>query len=190
MRKIVAGLFISLDGVVERPDQWHFGYFSPEMGEIVGGQMGEADTMLLGRQTYQEFASYWPQQDSSVPPADFMNGVQKVVVSNTLKDPEWTPVTVISGDVNGQLKALKEQPGGDISITGSPTLVRTLLRDGLLDELRLLVHPIVVGKGKRLFDGAEEQTGLALLSTKEIANGVMYQVYGPAPIPANEIPEM
>ena len=188
VRKIVAGLFISLDGVVERPDQWHFGYFSPEMGAIVGEQMATAGVMLLGRQTYQEFASYWPQQSSDVQPADFMNGVRKVVVSNTLKEGDWEPTTIVSGDVNAQLTALKEEPGKDISITGSATLVRTLLRDGLLDELRLLVHPIVVGKGKRLFDGAAESTGLELLSTRTISNGVLYQVYGPAPIPSNEPP--
>jgi dihydrofolate reductase len=188
MRKIVAGLFISLDGVVERPDQWHFGYFSDEMGAIVGEQMAEADTMLLGRQTFDEFASYWPQQGPEVPGSEFINGTQKIVVSNTLKDVDWQPTTIISGDVNGQLTALKEQPGKDIAITGSPTLVRTLLRDGVLDELRLLVHPIVVGKGQRLFDGAEESTGLALLSTRTLPNGVLYQVYGPAPIPANEVP--
>jgi dihydrofolate reductase len=186
MRKIVAGLFISLDGVVERPDQWHFPYFSDEMGAIIGEQMGEADTMLLGRQTFEEFASYWPQQGPEVPGSEFINGSQKIVVSNTLKQVDWQPTTIVSGDVNGQLTALKDQPGQDIAITGSPTLVRSLLRDGVLDELRLLVHPIVVGKGQRLFDGAEETTGLELLSTRTIPNGVMYHVYGPAPIPQKE----
>jgi dihydrofolate reductase len=189
MRKIVAGLFISLDGVVERPDQWHFPYFSDEMGAIIGQQMGEADTMLLGRQTFEEFASYWPQQGPEVPGSEFINGSQKIVVSNTLKQVDWQPTTIVSGDVNGQLTALKYQPGQDIAITGSPTLVRSLLRDGVLDELRLLVHPIVVGKGQRLFDGAEETTGLELLSTRTIPNGVMYHVYGPAPIPQNEAPD-
>jgi dihydrofolate reductase len=189
MRKIVAGLFISLDGVVERPDQWHFPYFSPEMGEIVGAQMGETDAMLLGRQTYQEFASFWPEQDSDVEPAGFMNGVQKIVVSNTLTEGDWQPALIVSGDVNGQLAALKAQPGKHMSITGSASLVRSLLRDGLLDELRLLVHPIVVGKGQRLFDNLDESIGLALLSTRTIPNGVLYQVYGPAPIPVSDQPE-
>lgn len=188
MGKIVAGLFISLDGVVERPDQWHFGYFSPEMGNVVGAQMGESDAMLLGRRTYQEFASFWPEQDSDVEPAKFMNDVPKVVVSNTLTAGDWQPVTIISGDVSGQLAALKEQ-GRSMSITGSATLVRSLLRDGLLDELRLLVHPIVVGKGQRLFEDVDEPIGLALLSTETLPNGVLYQVYGPAPIPANDRPE-
>ncbi|MDH2430894.1 dihydrofolate reductase family protein [Sphaerisporangium sp. TRM90804] len=187
MRKIVAGLFISLDGVVEEPGEWHFPYFSDDMGEVVDSQMAASDTMLLGRRTYQDFADYWPNQTSDEEPADYMNGVQKVVVSNTLEKAEWEPTTIISGDdVNAQLNALKAQPGKDISITGSPTLVRTLLRDGVLDELRLLVHPIVVGKGERLFDGSAESTGLKLLSSRTIANDVLYLVYAPAPIPENE----
>lgn len=189
MRKIVAGLFISLDGVVERPDQWHFPYFSDEMGAVIGEQMAAADTMLLGRKTFEEFASFWPEQGPEVPASEFINGSQKIVVSNTLKQVDWQPTTIVSGDVNGQLTALKDQPGQEIAITGSPTLVRSLLRDGVLDELRLLVHPIVVGKGLRLFDGAEETTSLELLSTRTIANGVMYHVYGPAPIPRNEEPD-
>ncbi|WP_248964760.1 dihydrofolate reductase family protein [Sphaerisporangium perillae] len=184
MRKIVAGLFISLDGVVESPEKWHFPYFSDDMGAVVGGQMAETDTMLLGRRTYQAFAEHWPHQSSDEPPADFMNGVQKVVVSTTLDKAEWEPATIISEDVNDQLTALKAQPGKDISITGSPTLVRTLLRDGMLDELRLLVHPIVVGHGQRLFDGAAESIGLTLVSSRTIGNGVLYLVYAPAPIPA------
>ena len=101
MRKIVAGLFISLDGVYEAPDQWHFPYFDDEMGAEVGAMMGGSDTMLLGRQTYEEFASYWPQQSSDVEPADYMNNTPKLVVSNTLKTPlTWQNSTLISGNVN------------------------------------------------------------------------------------------
>src|SRR4051794_39101600 len=112
MRKIVAGLFISLDGVVEAPNLWHFPYFNDEMGQEVGGKMAESDTILLGRQTYQEFASYWPHQSSDVPPADFMNNTPKVVVSNTLTSvDDWQNSTLISGNVNEELRKLKEQPG-------------------------------------------------------------------------------
>jgi dihydrofolate reductase len=186
MRKIIAGLFISLDGVVERPDQWHFPYFNDEMGEAVGGGMSEADTILLGRKTYEEFASYWPQQPSDVPPADFMNGTPKVVVSNSLEKADWEPTTIISGDVVGQLNALKEQPGKSINIIGSPTLVRTLLRDGVLDELRLLVHPIVVGEGQRLFDPSDGTIGLRLTSSTTFATGVLNLIYERAPLGDNE----
>jgi dihydrofolate reductase len=144
--------------------------------------------MLLGRQTFEEFASFWPEQGPEVPASEFINGTQKIVVSNTLKQVDWQPTTIVSGDVNGQLTALKDQPGKDISITGSGTLVRSLLRDGVLDELRLLVHPIVVGKGQRLFDNVNEAIGLELVSSRTIANGVSYQIFRPAPIPANDRP--
>src|ERR1700754_833040 len=127
MRKIVAGLFISLDGVYESPFEWHFPYFNDEMGEDVGGQMAGNDTMLLGRQTYEEFASYWPHQSNDVPPADFMKNTPKVVVSTTLKTAEWQNSTIVSGNVAEELTKLKQQPGKNIGITGSGTLVRSLL---------------------------------------------------------------
>jgi dihydrofolate reductase len=180
MRKIVAGLFVSLDGVMESPEKWHFPYFNDEMGEAVGAQMAEADTMLLGRRTYEAFAAYWPHQGSEVELADHMNNTPKLVVSNTLRSPEWQNSTLISGDVAQELRRLKEQPGKDISITGSATLVRSLLRDGLLDELRLLVHPIVVGTGKRLFEEEREPIPLKLLDSKTFSTGVLYLTYGPA----------
>jgi dihydrofolate reductase len=186
MRKIVAGLFISLDGVVSRPDAWHFPYFNDEMGEAVGSTMAESDTMLLGRKTYEEFASYWPHQPSDVPPADFMNGTPKLVVSNTLTSADWEPTTVISGDVVGQLNELKTQPGKNIGITGSPTLVRSLLRDGVLDELRLLVHPIVVGEGQRLFDPSDGMIGLRLTSSTTFKTGVLHLIYERAPLADND----
>ena len=105
MRKIVAGLFISLDGVVEAPDQWHFPYFNDEMGEAVGSQMAAADTMLLGGVTYQEFAGYWPQQGDDVEFADLMNNTPKLVVSTTLDSVEWQNSTLINGDVAEELAA-------------------------------------------------------------------------------------
>jgi dihydrofolate reductase len=180
MRKIVAGLFISLDGVVEAPDQWHFPYWSDEMGEAVGSQMAAADTMLLGRLTYQEFAAYWPHQGSEVEGADYMNNTPKLVVSTTLDRAEWQNTTLIKGNVAEELTRLKQQPGKDISVVGSPTLVRSLLRDNVLDELRLLVHPIVVGRGKRLFEQGSEQQALKLVESKTFNTGVLYLTYEPA----------
>lgn len=184
MRKITAGLFIALDGVAEAPDQWHFPFFNDEMGEIVGAQMQASDAMLLGRTTYQEFAGFWPNQSSDDPFAAQMNGTQKYVVSNTLRSADWQNTTIISGDITGQLSALKEQEGKSISIVGSMTLTRTLLRDGLLDELHLLVHPIVVGKGKRLFPEEFEQIPLKLASSRTLSTGVLYLVYERATEPA------
>ena len=178
MRKIVAGLFISLDMVYESPDTWHFPYFNDEMGQVVFGKMADNDTMLLGRQTYQEFASYWPRQSSDVPPADYMNNTPKVVVSNSLTSvDEWQNSTLLSGNLPEGLRKLKDQPGKNIGITGSGTLVRSLLEQGLLDELTLLVHPIVVGRGKRLWDGEHAQVPLTLVSSKTLSTGVLSLTY-------------
>lgn len=181
MRKVVAGLFLSLDGVMESPDKWHFPYFNDEMGEAVGAQMAAADTMLLGRVTYQEFADYWPHQSSDDNEiADYMNGTPKLVVSTTLDRVEWQNSTLIKDNVAEELTKLKRQPGKNIAITGSATLVRSLLRDDLLDELRLMVHPIVVGSGKRLFADRDDQTALKLVDSRTFSTGVLNLTYQPA----------
>lgn len=179
MRKIVAGLFISLDGVFEAPHEWHFPYFDDAMGNAVGAQMAASDAMLVGRVTWEEFASYWPSQtpeENEI--AGHMNGIRKYVVSNTLDAVDaWQNSTLVSGDVNAELARLKQQPGKTIGITGSGELVRTLLRDGLLDELNLLVHPIVVGRGKRLFPDGFDQVPLALVSSETFPTGVLNLTY-------------
>ena len=183
MRKIVAGLFLSLDGVYEAPHEWHFPYFNDEMGEAVQSQIDAADTMLLGRVTYQEFASYWPHQSNDeVPLANHMNNTPKVVVSETLDSvDEWQNSTLIKGNVVEELTRLKQQPGKNIGVTGSGTLVASLMGAGLLDELRLLVHPIVVGKGKRLFATWEDQPrGLRLADAQTFYTGVLSLTYTPA----------
>lgn len=180
MRKIVAGLFLSLDGVMGSPEQWHFPYFNDEMGEAVGSAMAAADTMLLGRVTYQEFAAYWSDKGSDVEMADHMNSTPKVVVSSTLDRVEWQNSTLITGNVVEELTKLKQQAGKNIGITGSGTLVRSLLRDDLLDELQLLVHPIVVGSGKRLFPDGCDQKALTLVDSKTFSTGVLSLTYQPA----------
>ncbi len=181
MRKIVAGLFLSLDGVMESPGDWHFPYFNAEMGDAVQSQMAASDTMLLGRVTYQEFAAFWPQQSNvEVPGADHMNNTPKVVVSTTLDTVEWQNSTLLTGNLAEELTKLKRQPGKEIAITGSGTLVRSLLRDDLLDELRLLVHPIVVGSGKRLFEDGSAQKPLKLVDSKTFSTGVLSLTYQPA----------
>ncbi|MCW6009620.1 dihydrofolate reductase family protein [Micromonospora sp. CPCC 205371] len=172
MRKIVAGFFISLDGVVEAPETWHFPYFNDEMGGAVQAMMGEA--MLLGRRTYEGFAEYWPNSTDEF--ADHMNNTPKYVVSQTLTSADWQNSTLISGDVVKELTRLKEEPGGTISTTGSGTLVVSLLREGLIDELHLLLHPIVVGSGKRLFDDGA-QVPLRLIDSKTFSTGVLHLVY-------------
>ncbi len=180
MRKIVAGLFISLDGVIEAPQTWHFPYFNDEMGAAVGAQMAASDAMLLGRVTYQEFAAFWPSAPADDPFTAVMNNTPKYVVSTTLETAEWQNTTLINGNIAEEIAQLKQQPGKEIGITGSATLVRSLLRMNLLDELRLLVHPIVVGTGKRLFPDGSEQTPLKLADSRTFSTGVVYLTYVPA----------
>ena len=176
MRKIVSGLFISLDGVVEAPDKWHFPYFNDEMGAAVNAQAAEADTLLFGRVTYQEFASYWPDKGSEVPFSDHINNTPKLVASRTLDKVEWRNSNILRGNVADALNKLKQLPGPNISMIGSATLVRSLLQDDVLDELRLLVHPIVVGRGKKLFEG-DVQKKLKLVDSKTFQTGVLNLIY-------------
>ena len=182
MRKVVASEFVSLDGVVESPDKWHFPYFNDEMGDAIGAAMAASDAMLMGRVLYEEWAAFWTKQDPDENPvAAQMNGVRKYVVSTTLEEPlEWQNSTLIGDNVAEEISRLKEQPGKDISISGSPTLVRSLLADGLLDELRLMLHPIVVGSGKRLFEEGSDQKALELVDSKTFSTGVLYLTYQPA----------
>ncbi|GAA3473338.1 dihydrofolate reductase family protein [Nonomuraea roseola] len=177
-RKIVAGQYISLDGVVEAPTEWHFPYLSDEMGAALGEISTAADTLLLGRTTYEEFAAVWPHQSGEM--ADALNGIRKLVASTTLKEAAWQNSTVIEGDVIAALKELKEQPGKNINVTGSITLTHTLLRAGLIDELRLLVHPIAVGTGRRLFPDSTGQIPLKLTRSVTFATGVLDLTYQPA----------
>src|SRR5215213_7364718 len=176
-----ASEFVSLDGVMESPDKWHFPYFDEEMGQEIGAAMGQTDAMLLGRVNYQEWADFWPQQDPEENPAAVhMNGVRKYVVSTTLKEPlGWNNSTLIGGNVAEEIDKLKRQPGKDIGISGSGTLVRSLLQKNLLDELRLMVHPIVVGSGRRLFEEGGDRKELELVDSKTFSTGVVYLTYRP-----------
>ena len=177
MRKIVAGLFMSLDGVVESPEQWQLPYFNDEMGQAIGAQMAESDTLLLGRRTYQEFASFWPNQPSDTPFADYMNTTPKLVVSTTLDTVEWENSTLVKGDITEELATLKQQPGKNLNINGSGTLVRSLLAEGLLDELRLLICPVVVGRGRHLFQDGSDPKALTLVDAGTFSTGVLSLTY-------------
>src|ERR1051325_7582121 len=146
MRKIVAGFFISLDGVVEAPETWHMSYFNDEMGAVVGLLMAESDANLFGRVNYQAQEAPWTAQAPEAPFAKRLNGIKKYVVSDTLESADWENSTLIKGEnAVAELTALKEQEAANIYVFGSSTLVRWLIRAGLLDELQLLVHPVVVG---------------------------------------------
>ncbi len=182
MKKVTAGLFVSLDGVTESPEKWQLPYFNDEMGEAVGAAMAAADAMLLGRVTYQEFASYWPGVSSEDQPfADYMNNSPKYVASRTLEGPlEWNNSTLIKGNLVEEIARLKRQPGKNIAITGSVTLVQSLLEQDLLDELGLMIHPVVVGSGKRLFEEGGDPKKLKLVESKTFSTGVVYLTYQPA----------
>ena len=182
MREVIASEFVSLDGVFEAPDQWHFPYFNDEMGQEIGAAMAASDAMLMGRVLYEEWADFWPQQDPEENPfAGRMNGVRKYVVSTTLKEPlGWNNSTLIKETVAEEIAGLKRQTGGDISISGSGSLVQSLLKDGLIDELRLMIHPVVVGSGKRLFEDGGDRQALELVDSKTFATGVLYLTYRPA----------
>lgn|ERR1022692_426319 len=179
MRKIVTGLFMSLDGVVESPFSWASQYFNDEMFEWIGAGLPQADAILLGRRTYLEFAELWPSQGSSVPMADFLNNTPKYVVSSMLDTLDWGPSSLVRGDLAEEIRNLKQQPGKNIQIPGSPTLVRSLLCDGLLDELSIGIAPIVVGSGMRLFDEITEQVPLKVLESKTLDTGMLAVTYQP-----------
>lgn len=177
MRKIIIAEFMSLDGVVEAPDRWHFPYVNDEMYAVMWGLNAEIDTMLLGRVTYESYAGAFANAPADDPVAAQMNKPAKVVVSTTLDDLTWQNSTRLSGDVTAQVAALKELPGGNILVTGSITLARTLLRAGLVDELNLLIHPIIVGTGQRLFEDDGVQVPLTTISTNTFSTGVVHLVY-------------
>jgi dihydrofolate reductase len=167
MRKITAGLFISLDGVVESPDQWHFPYFNDEMGAAVSATMSRADTLLLGRKTYDVFAGAWPQREAEGGEdagfAKALGDARKIVVSSQPLQFTWRNSELLQGNLVEAVGGLKAQPGdADIAMSGSISVVRQLLAAGLLDELHLLVHPIAVRKGMRLFDEGDTPIPLTL----------------------------
>ena len=176
-RKLISTFFVSLDGVVEAPQDWHFPYFNDEMTAAIGATMASSDAMLCGRVTYQEWAGFWPEADNEM--AAFMNETPKYVASTTLDDDDWSNSHLLEGDVPAAVAALKEQPGKDIVMSGSATLARSLLREGLVDELRLMIHPVVVAQGARLFENGDQQA-LALADSQTFDTGVVYATYRPA----------
>ncbi|MFI7519689.1 dihydrofolate reductase family protein [Micromonospora globbae] len=184
MKKIRAGLFISLDGVVEAPDQWHFPYFNDEMGAAVGSQLDGADTLLLGRRTYDSFAGAWPDRetagDEDAGFAKTLGDLRKIVVSHQTLQFTWRNSEQLRGDLVEAVTALKHEPGdGLIGMSGSVSIVRQLLSAGLLDELHLLVHPIAVRSGMRLFEEGGPSIPLRLLTSQTFSTGVLNLVYAP-----------
>lgn len=177
MRKIVVSEFLSADGVMEAPDTWQFPFQSEEMGAITERQTHDTDAFLLGRVTYEIFAGFWPTMtNNEFGVADKYNSVPKYVVSTTLQKADWNNSTLIQSNVIEKIRTLKQQPGGKIGIIGSAKLVHSLLDAGLIDEVQVLVHPIVLGRGIRLFSDGYH-TPLKLADSKILTNGVVFLSY-------------
>ncbi|MEP7189163.1 MAG: dihydrofolate reductase family protein [Roseiflexaceae bacterium] len=177
MRKLIVSENVTLDGVMESPD---LSYQSEDMAEVVQAQMLAADALLLGRVTYQEFAAYWPfQTNDAAGVADYINKVAKFVVSSTLANADWRNTTILGGNVAEEIAKLKQQSGKDIVVTGSGALVHSLMPLNLIDEYRLFVNPLVVGRGKRLFPAGIDQK-LQLVESKTFSSGALMLRYQPA----------
>jgi dihydrofolate reductase len=187
--RIVVTEFVSLDGVVEAPgggEDFRYGGWSLEINRGEEGDKFKLDetlsseALLLGRVTYEGFAASWPSRTDEVGFADKFNTMPKYVVSSTLEEPEWNNSTVLEGDVVEEVSRLKQEQDGDIVVHGSPRLVQTLLEHDLVDELRLMVFPVVLGSGKRLFGETSDKKPLRLTDTKVVGDGVAILTYQPA----------
>jgi dihydrofolate reductase len=180
MRKVTAGLFSSIDGVVEAPNEWQPA-FDEEMGAVLSRMLEEQDAVLLGRVTYTEWAGYWPASTDE-PFASYINSTQKYVASSTLESVgQWPNSTLIKGPVADFLAELRQQDGGTIGTAGSPSLVRSLIEQGLLDELTLMISPVVAGGGrKRLFADDATLTRFELAHAQPTSSGAIIATYRPA----------
>ena len=182
MRKVNAGLFITIDGVTEAPDKWQFDVFDDDMMAIMTAHIAAVGTILLGRVTYQEWTPFWPTSTDE-PYASHINNTPKYVVSTTLDTVEWGAydnINLIKGNLAETIAKLKQQPGKNIGVAGSPTLARSMLQAGLLDELTLMIHPVVAGSGKRLFGDADALKRMKLIESKTTKSGVAVLTYRPA----------
>lgn len=178
MRKIVVSEFMSLDGVVEAPEKWHFPYITDDMMAVTQEQINSLDVMLMGRNTYNDHAGFWPTQtNNEFGIAAKLNSAPKFVVSSTLDKADWNNTTIIRGNVIEEITRLKQQGDGTIGIDGSVTLIQALIEADLVDEYHLMIHPIVIGQGKRLFSEGLNTTKLKLVDTKTFSGGVVLLVY-------------
>lgn len=184
MRKIIVLTFVSLDGVMQAPGGptedpsggfayggWTVPYFDDFLGQTMGEQMGQPFDLLLGRKTFEIFASYWPQQESPI------NDATKYVVSNSLTEHEWQKTVFLSGDVVEKIRQIKMQDGPDLQVHGSATLIQTLVKHNLVDEFWLKIFPVTLGQGKRLFGSGAIPAAYTLLETKTSPAGVIIASY-------------
>jgi dihydrofolate reductase len=177
MRKLIVTEFLSLDGVMEEP-MWTFKYWNDETAAFKGEETSANEPILLGRVTYEGFAAAWPQRKGADTGADYFNGTRKYVVSTTLDKLDWNNSVLIKGNIADEISKLKQQEGPDIVVHGSGTLVQTLMQHDLVDRYRLLVYPVVLGKGKRLFETGST-AALKLVETRAFSSGVAALIYEP-----------
>ncbi|SDT01581.1 Dihydrofolate reductase [Pseudarthrobacter equi] len=179
MRKVTAGLFHSIDGVVSDPFKFQFDSFDAELGEGLTAMINSVDTVVLGRKSYEEWASYWPNASADQDFAAFINPVEKFVVSRTLSEPlEWQNSRLMDAPLEEFVAKLKESDGGEIAVCGSISVTRQLLFAGLLDSLQLMTHPVIAGSGRRLFEDGDPLTRLVLLDEKRTSKGNVLSTYG------------
>jgi len=177
MRKVTSGLFTSVDGVVQDPFTFQYDSFDDELGAGMGAFMSRTDTVLLGRNSYLEWAEWWPAHLDD-PFGAWINPIRKYVASTTLGDDlAWENTTRIQGDVADFVRGLKEQDGGDIAVCGSVTLVRSLLFAGVLDEFQLMIHPAIAGAGRKLFEPTDPATRLRLVDSTVTSKGNVLNTY-------------
>lgn len=188
MRELVVNTFLTLDGVMQAPGGpeedtsdgfqhggWSFGYWDDQMQQAMGETMGKPFDLVLGRKTYEIFAAFWPNSED--PGAEPLNNATKHVASRTLKQVDWQNSKLIEGDVAEGIRALKHEDGPELQVHGSGNLVQTLLEHGLVDEFRLMIFPVVLGEGKRLFDGGAVPAGLELSRSQTSSTGVVMATY-------------
>ena len=177
--RLVATEYVTLDGIFEEPGQWSFPFFSEEASQFKWRELQASDALLLGRKTYEGFAAAWPTMEAGEF-GEKMNAMPKFVVSSTLETADWTGSILVKGDLGSEIAGLKDQPGQDLLLSGSGQLFNALKQANLIDLYRLMVHPIVLGKGSRLFEDGAEQTVLKLTNQETFDTGIVILEYEPA----------
>lgn len=182
--RLVATEYVSLDGVCEEPGHWSFPYFNDEAAEFKFDELRASDALLLGRRTYEGFAAAWPTMEGTGEFGVKMNTMPKYVVSSTLERADWPGSKILKGDAVAEVRRLKSQPGQDLLLSGSAQLFNALMRENMIDLYRLMVHPIVVGNGRRLFADGADQKGLQLTDLKRFKTRIVVLELTPGVEPA------
>jgi dihydrofolate reductase len=178
--RLVATEYLSLDGVFEEPGRWSGPFFNEEAGQFKWRELQASDALLLGRTTYEGFAAAWPTMTGTGEFGEKMNGMPKFVISSTLDRAEWTGTSVIKGDAAAEVRKLKQESGNDLLLSGSAQLFNALMEANLIDRYRFMVHPVILGEGKRLFTGGVERKALRLTSSETLSTGIVILEYEPA----------